>query len=134
MEDVGREIIVLKGKDPIAVKTVFKSYLSALKKVLLLDEEPMINMAGFYEEREWRLVIFPRRKHRPDAFFREGDARIVVSPGAIDMGGLLVTPVKKDFEQLDEAAVESIYAEVSLEGKIAGRTIDTMLKDLAHSL
>jgi hypothetical protein len=86
----------------------------------------MMNIAGFYEERKWRLVIFPRRKHRPDAFFEDGDARMVVSPGVIDMGGLLITPVKKDFEQLDATAVEGIYREVSLEGKIVERAIDLM--------
>ena len=76
---------------------LLKDYLNALKKVLLIDDEPMMNIAGFYEERKWRLVIFPRRKHRPDVFFKDGDARMVVSPGVIDMGGLLITPVEKRF-------------------------------------
>jgi len=71
-------------------------------------------------------VIFPRRKHRPDAFFREGDARVVVSPGVIDMGGLVITPVEKDFERLDGAAVGGIYGEVSLEGETVERAIDAM--------
>jgi hypothetical protein len=103
-----------------------KDFLEALKKVLSTDGEPMMNIAGFYEERKWRLVIFPRRKHRPDAFFKEGDARIVVSPGVIDMGGLLITPVEKDFERLDASLVEGIFREVSLEGMMVERAIDAM--------
>jgi hypothetical protein len=87
----------------------------------------MINIAGFYEERKWRLLVFPRRKHRPDAFSKEGDARIVISPGVIDMGGLLITPVEKDFKRLDEVSVEGIYGEVSLEGKTVERAIDAMI-------
>jgi ribosomal protein S18 acetylase RimI-like enzyme/diadenosine tetraphosphate (Ap4A) HIT family hydrolase len=126
VRDLGREVIILEGDDPIAMGNAFKSYLSALKKVLIIKEEPMINIAGFYEERKWRLVIFPRRKHRPDAFFKEGEGRVVVSPGVIDMGGLLITPVEKDFDRLDAAAVESIYKEVSLEGNTAERVIDAM--------
>jgi hypothetical protein len=59
-------------------------------------------------------------------FFKEGNDRVVVSPGAIDMGGLVITPVEKDFEQLDTAAVESIYREVSLDRKTVGRAIDAM--------
>ena len=86
----------------------------------------MMNIAGFREERKWRLLIFPRRKHRPDAFFREGEARIVVSPGLIDMGGVLVTPMEKDFERLDAAAVEAIYGEVSLEREAVEKAIDAM--------
>ena len=71
-------------------------------------------------------MIFPRRKHRPDAFFKEGDDRVVVSPGVIDMGGLLITPLEKDFERLDIATIEGIYREVSLEGEIIARALNAM--------
>jgi hypothetical protein len=124
---LGREVIILEGDDPTAVERAFNSYLTALRKILLLNEEPMVNIAGFYEKKKWRLVIFPRRKHRPEVFFKEGNARMVISPGVIDMGGLLITPVKRDFEQLDATAVERIYREVSLEGEIVGKAIEAML-------
>jgi ribosomal protein S18 acetylase RimI-like enzyme len=124
VRDLGREVITLEGQDPMAMGNAFKGFLEALKKVLIADEEPMMNIAGFCREGKSRLVIFLRRKHRPDAFFKEGDARVVVSPGVIDMGGLLITPVEKDFEQLDSNAVEHIYGEVSLEGKTVERAID----------
>jgi hypothetical protein len=127
VKDLGREVILLEGADPRSVEGVFKRYLNALTRILLVNEEPMMNIAGFYRERKWRLVIFLRRKHRPDAFFREGDARVVVSPGVIDMGGVLITPVEKDFDRLDAAAVESIYEEVSLEGKTVEKAVNTML-------
>jgi diadenosine tetraphosphate (Ap4A) HIT family hydrolase len=126
VRDLGRQIIILEGDDPIAVGGAFKRFLNAVKKVLLIHEEPMMNIAGFYEERKWRVVIFPRRKHRPDAFFKEGEARIVVSPGVIDMCGLLITPMRKDFDRLDAATVESIYGEVFLEEKTLERAIDAM--------
>ena len=126
VKDLGREVIILEGDDPMTVRDTFKRFLNALKKVLLVNEEPMVNIAGFYKERKWCLLIFPRRKHRPDAFSREGDARLVVSPGVFDMGGVLITPVEKDFERLDEAAIEGIYREVSLEGETVERAIDTM--------
>ena len=126
VRDRGREVIILEGDDPMTVGDAFKVFLNALKKVLLIEEEPMMNIAGFYKERKWRLVIFPRCKHRPDAFFREGDSRVVVSPGVIDMGGLLITPLEKDFKHLDGASVESIYREVSLGGKTVKKAIDAM--------
>ena len=127
VRDLGREVVTLVGDDPVAVGDAFKGFQNALKRVLLTDEQPMMNIAGFREERKWRLVIFPRRKHRPDAFFMEGEARIVVSPGLIDMGGVLVTPVEKDFERLDAAAVEGIYREVSLEAETVEEAIDAMV-------
>jgi len=124
---LGREVIILEGDDPVAVGSVFGNFLNALKKVLIIDEEPMMNIAGYYKAEKWRLVIFPRRKHRPDVFFKEGNARMVVSPGVIDMGGLLITPVKSDFERLDATAVERIYREVSLEGEIVEKAFEAML-------
>jgi ribosomal protein S18 acetylase RimI-like enzyme len=123
LRDLGREVLLLEGDDPMAVGSAFRGLLNTLKKVLLIDEEPMMNIAGFQREGKWRLVIFPRRKHRPEAFFRKGDARVVVSPGVIDMGGLLITPVEKDFEGLGRADVETIYREVSLEEKTVGHVI-----------
>ena len=124
---LGRQIVILEGDNPIALDGAFKSFLGALKKVLRTGEEPMMNVAGFYEQGKWRLMIFPRRKHRPDAFYREGEARVVVSPGLIDMGGLLVTPIERDFERLDAAAVEGIYGEVSLEETTVEMAIEAML-------
>jgi hypothetical protein len=86
----------------------------------------MMNIAGFQEGGKWWLVIFPRRKHRPEAFFRKGEARVVVSPGVIDMGGFLITPVEKDFEGLGRVDVEKIYREVSLEENTVGQVIATL--------
>jgi hypothetical protein len=42
------------------------------------------------------------------------------------MGGVLITPVEKDFEGLDEADVEDIYREVSLEEKRVGLVVEAM--------
>ena len=126
VRDLGREVIILEGDDPMAVGSAFKRFLNALKKVLLINEEPMMNIAGFYKGKEMasRDLSAPETPSR--RLFQEGDARVVVSPGVIDMGGVLITPVEKDFERLDAAAVEGIYREVSLEGKTVERAIDAM--------
>ncbi len=126
MRDLGREVIIVEGYRPMAVAGVFDSFLNALKKVLLVNEEPMINITGFRKAREYYLAIFPRRKHRPDAFFKEGDERVAISPGVIDMGGLLITPMEKDFYRLDAATVQSIYREVSLERETVEKAMDAM--------
>ena len=128
LREAGREVVMLEGDAPNEVSAAFRRFLRALKRVLVRDEEPMMNIVGNYHEKQWRLVIFPRRKHRPDIFFREGDARVVVSPGVIDMGGVLITPSRKDFDRLDAVAIASIYREVSLEGKIVERAIAAMVE------
>jgi hypothetical protein len=128
VKDLGREVVVLEGDDSRALGSAFNRFLESLRTVLSIEEEPMINIAGFLGKGKGRrgkgcLVIFPRRKHRPDAFFREDNARVVISPGAIDMGGVLITPMGKDFEQLNAASIEGIYREVSLEEKMVEKAI-----------
>ncbi len=128
-KDLGREIVVLEGRNPQAVEHVLKDFLQALRKVLSVNEEPMINVAGFCEEGKWRLLIFPRRKHRPHLFFMEGEDRVIISPGVIDMAGLLIVPVEKDFQRIDRPLIEGIYKEVSLEEDAVGRAIGEMRRN-----
>ena len=125
-QGLGRELIILEGDDPEGMAGTFKRIVAELKKVFNTDNEPMMSIIGSHDGEKWRLMVFPRAKHRPDAFFREGDARVVVSPAVIEMGGVLVTPVERDFERLDASAVEDIFGEVSLKGEIVQNVIDTI--------
>jgi hypothetical protein len=123
---IGREVIVIEGGSPTAVGGAFRAFLDVLKRVLNAREEPMINVIGLYEQTTWRLIVFPRRKHRPEAFFRPGEARVAVSPAVVEMGGILVTPFARDFERLDSAAVASIFEELSLEAVSVKKALDAI--------
>jgi hypothetical protein len=125
---LGREILVLDGEDKGALTGALQDLLLALKTVLCSEEEAMMNVVGFRSKGKIYLLVFPRRKHRPDAFFRKGDDRIVVSPGVVEMGGVFVTPLERDFERLDAAAVEGILREVCLDEKIVDRVIEALLR------
>jgi hypothetical protein len=125
-QNLGREVIVLEGDDPVGMAGTFKKIVAELQNVSHADSEPMMSIACFHDRVKWRLMVFPRAKHRPDAFFREGDARVVISPAIIEMGGVLVTPVERDFERLDASAVEDIFGEVSLKGEIVQGVIDAV--------
>jgi hypothetical protein len=120
---LGRQAVILDGDDSTVMGLFFERFVDGLKRVLGSDDEPMVNIVGVREERGSRLVIFLRGKHRPAVFYNQGEDRIVVSPGAIDMGGVLITPVEKDFERLDAAMVQKIYEEVSLEGDFVERVL-----------
>ena len=68
----------------------------------------------------WRMddtilsVVLPRRKHRPDCYTATGDNQYIISPGAVDMGGLIITPREEDFRRVTPELVKDIYQEVSL--------------------
>lgn len=63
---------------------------------------------------ENRSIIIPRKAHRPKEYFLDSPARRAVSPGAIDMAGVIVTPIKEDFEAIDEKDIMNIYQQVAL--------------------
>ena len=77
----------------------------------------MLNLLCHYQDRSWRLLLFPRRRHRPAAYYREGEEAVLVTPGAVEMGGLLITVREEDFLKMNFALVEEIYREVALEGE-----------------
>lgn len=62
-----------------------------------------------------RGIVIPRRAHRPKCYTAEVEERILVSPGAIDMAGIIITPRPEDFEKITSADVERIYREVALQ-------------------
>lgn len=75
------------------------------------ETEPMMNIISWRKGEEFISVVIPREKHRPEAYFAEGDAQFVVSPGALDMSGLIITPREEDFRKLTEEKALSLLQE-----------------------
>ena len=65
------------------------------------ESEPMMNIIAWRKGDEFISVVIPREKHRPDAYFAEGEAQMMVSPGALDMAGLIITPREEDFSKIN---------------------------------
>ena len=75
------------------------------------ETEPMMNIIAWRKGDEYISVVIPREKHRPEAYFAEGDAQMMVSPGALDMSGLIITPREEDFRKLTEESATVILQE-----------------------
>lgn len=65
------------------------------------ESEPMMNIIAWRKGDEFISVVIPREKHRPDAYFAEDEAQMMVSPGALDMAGLIITPREEDFSKIN---------------------------------
>jgi hypothetical protein len=77
-------------------------------------DEPMMNIIASFDRGTWTVLVFPRAKHRPSIYFAQGDDRILISPAAVDCGGVLVAPVEKDFQRLTADHVRGMFGEIFL--------------------
>lgn len=110
----GAPFLIVEGQDKREMAAFLRRLIRAMKRLFSSTNEPMMNLFCLYEGAAWRAVVFPRSRHRPDVYFKSGDDRIIISPGAVDMGGLLIVPREEDFTRLDAATILNILREVSL--------------------
>ena len=90
---------------------------SRLYEALPLKEdetEPMMNIVAWRNGEAFISVVFPREKHRPDCYSAEGEAQCLVSPGSLDMAGLMILPRQSDFEEMTSERAKAVLREVSL--------------------
>lgn len=78
------------------------------------EYEPMMNILAWKSDANFVLCVFPRKKHRPDCFFAEGEKSILLSPASVDMGGVFITPQEKDFRKITESDIRQIISEVCI--------------------
>jgi hypothetical protein len=76
--------------------------------------EPMMNVIMWYENGVWTTFLFPRKKHRPECFYAEGEENMLISPAAVDMAGVFITPMEKDFEKITAKNIVDIVNELCL--------------------
>ena len=110
---------VIITRTPHANKALFDKLYEAMSDGDS-DEEPMMNILAWVErsstDASQRIVstIIPRSKHRPDCYFMDGEKKVLVSPGAIDMAGMLITPREEDFRKMNEETAASILQECGI--------------------
>jgi len=107
IQPFGFPIIIIKGSDPAKLW----DYISGMT-IYDGEYEPRMNVLSFNREGQVITAIIPRSKHRPDCYYAD-EGRILVSPGGIDMFGMIITPRKEDFESLTEKQVLGIYRQVT---------------------
>lgn len=104
---------ILVSRDKGEAAAVFE-LLYDMMPMGLDDYEPMMNLLAWREDDVWITCIFPRRELRPSCYYAEGDANILISPATVEMAGLFVVPLEKDFKKVTFADLEKVWEEVSI--------------------
>ncbi len=129
LDDGIRKFLIIESSASTQTNKIFRKIYGLYSNISKSHVEPMLNVISSYDkETGWRVIIFFRKKHRPDAYFNEGDSNILVSPASIDLGGVLITPLEKDFKKINKEIIAQIYKEVSV-GKEAFEYLKTKLKE-----
>ncbi len=77
--------------------------------------EPMMNLLCYFKDEKWILHLFPRKLHRPSQYFEQGYKQLLISPGAVDFGGVFISPRREDFEKITASDILDIFNQVSLD-------------------
>lgn len=107
-----RHLFIIEGTQKEKVITAILQVLDCLGRTIPLTPEPMVNLMAFYQNGQWTVCLFPRKKHRPAQFFEEGESQFIFSPGTVDMGGMLILPREKDFRKITEELTENMFKQL----------------------
>ena len=75
------------------------------------EQEPRMNVLTWKEADEFVTLVIPRTKHRPACYEAKGDEQMLVSPGALDMAGLMIVPRTEDFNRITPEMAANIIKE-----------------------
>ena len=106
-----RNVFLFRGRDRSALIDRMDRAIDLLAETTGKHPEPMVNIAVFHERDEWVTYLFPRGKHRPQVFHT---GELTVSPASIDLCGIFVVPLARDFERIAGDAISAIFREVTL--------------------
>ena len=114
IKDGLRNFLVLESENCEELETEFDRIYAVLESISAEEEEPMLNILTLFDSGKWQVFVFPRAKHRPWQYFAEGEENILLSPASVDMGGVLITPLEKDFKKITKDDVHDILGQVLL--------------------
>jgi hypothetical protein len=122
----GRNMLVCSFREAGQAEKSIRSIIIALKEILGEKDEPMMNMVSLYRNDRYIITIFPRAKHRSACYFAGPSRRILISPAAMEMAGIIVVANLEHFDRVDETVVRSIYQEVTLGTDLFSRLVEAV--------
>ena len=114
IEDGLRSFISFESRNKRELLSTFFVFLNAMKKAFPLEDEPMMNITASFEHGIWRVFVFPRNVHRPKQFFSKEENQLLISPAAVDLCGLIITPRKEDFEKITRGDIIDIFKQITI--------------------
>jgi len=113
INDGTRRFLVIENDDIQEATKEIEGILNKVNKIYNTTE-PETNIGIVFKQKIYRIIVFPREKHRPDEYFRTDESRILVSPGFADMAGIIPCSYPPNFESITKKDIQSIMNQVSI--------------------
>lgn len=114
VDDSLRKMLVFISEKPESITKCFNFVYQLLEDRNKNKEEPPMNVFANFKEGKWQLILILRGEHRPWQYFEKGEKNILITPASVEFGGVLITPLKKDFNKITQKDIISIFQQVSM--------------------
>ena len=101
---------VITAPDAESAEAAFLRVLRSLP-VSPRTGEPQINILCWREQDIFRVLVIPRKAHRPSCYYAPEGEAVRISPASVDLGGVFIVPVEEDFRRTDAEVLQSIIRE-----------------------
>jgi Domain of unknown function (DUF4922) len=115
VDDGLRRFLLIESGEIGALKESFEIFYKTYSELSANEAEPMMNILVFYEN-SWKVLIFLREKHRPSFYYFAGENNFLWSPAVVDLGGICIIPMLKDFNRVSSGIIITGYSEITISG------------------
>ena len=123
IDDYPCTALLIRSRSQYGDEQLFRRLYEALPAT---EPEPMMNIVAWRCNDDFLAVVFPRTEHRPDCYYKEGNEQFIISPGALDMAGFIITPRQEDYERLTPEIALGILDEITLKGDALQQLINSL--------
>lgn len=106
-------LLAIESKEREIAEELFEKVFAVLP-LKESEAEPMVNILCWYCNETYTILLYIREKHRPSHYFAQGGSNILLSPASVDLGGVFITPLEKDFNKLGANLIREILNEVCI--------------------
>ena len=98
--------------------SIVEKVISFLENMTKNSEEPLINIIISGSDSTYTAILFPRKTHRPECFYKDDNEKLLISPGAVDVGGVVILPREEDYRRINRKYLLEIFSEVCLDHSV----------------
>jgi len=113
-----RGILICLSESRKVLFSIVDQTISFLKNMTADSEEPLINIIISGSDNTYSAILFPRKAHRPKCFYNDENKKLLISPGAVDVGGVVILPREEDYLRTNKKYLLEIFSEVCLDHSV----------------